>query len=467
MLQPVIICGGEGKRLWPISRKKIPKQFLSFFFGKSLFELTIDRVKKLKNISLPIIVMSKDNENLVRNILKKTNLDCKILLEPEGKGTTAAIYLAAKESDDNDTLLILPSDHFFEDDNLFLKTINYAKNNILTDYWYIFISEPSHISTEYGYVKASKNEGKVYNITIKDVIEFIEKPSFKDAKDMISSGDDFWNSGIFMGNVKMIKKSIYFHSHIIASECEKVFKNRIIDNHNKIINFDSILFSNIISDSIDYVVLEKEEKIKCIQLNTKWSDLGSWDVFLEYIDEKKFKENIVQINGENSIFNLDNRIIGTVGINDLIIIDSKEATLITQKSCSKYLPQLMAAFKKENIHLPEILSFDERPWGRYDVLLNDDILKVKRLTINPKQSISLQFHNKRSEHWVIISGIADVFVDGNLRIMKVGESVDIPKKVPHSLCNNTNEKLIIIEVQMGEYFGEDDIIRLSDPYNRV
>tara|TARA_B110000503_G_scaffold141104_1_gene233693 strand:- start:262 stop:1662 length:1401 start_codon:yes stop_codon:yes gene_type:complete len=466
MLQPVIICGGEGKRLWPISRKKMPKQFLNFFSGKSLFELTLQRIKKIKNARNPIIVLSKNNENLVNNILKNANITCQMLLEPEGKGTAAAIYLAAKESCDNDTLFVLPSDHFIEDDDLFLKTINHIKENILQDYWYTFGIQPSYPSTAYGYIKTASDDESDDNL-IKDVINFTEKPSLKIANSMFVSEGYLWNSGMFLGNVNMIKKTIKYHASNIAFECDKVFKKRKVDLINKTINFDTDLFSNIFSDSIDYAILENESKIKCIKLNIKWSDLGSWDKFLDYIDNDLFKDKIIEINGQNNVINLDNRMIGTVGVENLIIIDTKEATLITKRGFSEYLPQLISAFKEKNINLPEDLSFDERPWGRYDILFQNNFLKVKKLIILPNQSISLQYHNQRSEHWIVVSGLADVYIDGKNSSLKAGQSIDISKKSHHSVSNKTNEKLIIIEVQMGDYFGEDDIIRLNDPYNRV
>ena len=466
MLQPVIICGGEGKRLWPISRKKMPKQFLNFFSGKSLFEITLDRVKHIENARDPLIVISKHNEHLVRNILKKANISCTVILEPEGKGTAAAIYLAAKESNENDTLFILPSDHFIEDEDSFLKTINFTKENINDDYWYVFGIHPSHPSTAYGYIE-TKETDQPEKILIKDVVCFIEKPSLKIAKSMIISGGYLWNSGIFMGKVNMIKNSIKFHASNIAFECDQVFKNKNIDEDNKIINYDTDLFSNIYSNSIDYAILEKESKIKCVELNIKWNDLGSWDNFLDHIDNNLFKDNIIEINGKNNFINLDNRVIGTVGVKDLIIIDTKDSTLITKKGFSEYLPELIALFKEKNINLPEELSFDVRPWGRYDILIESHSLKVKKLIINPKKSISLQYHNRRSEHWVIVSGIADVYLDGKTYFLKVGQSIDIGKKQHHSVYNKTSEELIIIEVQMGDYLGEDDIIRIDDPYNRV
>ncbi len=465
MFQPLILCGGQGKRLWPISRKKMPKQFLNFFSGKSLFHLTLQRVKKIKNARNPIIILSKNNENLVNNILKETNTNCKVILEPESKGTAAAIYLGAKEADDNDILVIFPSDHYIEDDKIFINTINIIKESVLKDYWYVFGIKPSFPSTSYGYIRTANN-GATDNI-IKDVGNFIEKPSLKIANSIFVSKDYLWNSGIFIGNVKMIKNSIKFYASNIAFECDKVFAKRKVDQVNMTINFDSNLFSNIFSDSIDYAILEKESKIKCIELNINWSDLGSWDNFLDHIDSDFSKDNIIEISGKNNFINLDNRIIGAVGVKDLIVIDTKEATLITKKGFSEYLPQLISAFKEKNINLPEELSFDERPWGRYDILFDNNFVKVKKLIIFPNQSISLQYHNNRSEHWIVVSGLANVHLDGKNFFLKAGQSIDIGIKAHHSVSNEKDQKLIIIEVQLGNYLGEDDIIRLNDPYNRV
>ena len=467
MLQPVILCGGEGKRLWPVSRSKKPKQFLEIFNDKCLFELTLERLKNIKDIRPPIIITSKNTEFLVEELIKKVKVDCKIFLEPEGKGTTAAIYLASKEAKKNDTLIILPSDHFIKNNNKFIKLINHVYENLLVDYWYTFMVKPTFASTEYGYIKCSEKKLDLNNKIIKDLINFVEKPSYKIAKQMISSENYFWNSGIFMGNASMIRNSISFHQNEISSICDLVFRERQFNQTSNIINFNPELFSKIISISIDFGVLEKEKKIKCIDLNTEWSDLGTWDSFLNYVDLNKNKNAIIQIDGDNKILNHDNRIIGTVGISDLLIVDTKEATLITKKNCSNELPNLITSLENKNEKLPNSLSYEKRPWGSFDILLDSDNYKVKKLIIEPKQSISLQYHNYRSEHWIVVSGTANIFLDGKNKIMTEGQSIDIPKKSHHYIKNEKDLDLIIIEVQMGEYLGEDDIIRLSDMYNRI
>ena len=464
LLQPVILCGGEGKRLWPVSRPEKPKQFLKMFSGKCLFQITLERLTKISNIRCPIIITSKKSEFLVKDITKKVKLDCKIILEPEGKGTATAIYLAAKLSEKNDTLIIMPSDHYIKNNKNFMHLIQKAHKNLLLEFWYTFMVKPTFVSTEYGYIKCSTTNS---NETVKDLIQFVEKPSYKVAKEMISSKKYYWNSGIFMGNVSTILNSISLHAFRISSICDQIFDTCVFDNINNTVTLNPELFSTIEAESIDFAVLEKENNIKCIELNTEWSDLGSWDSFFKHINFKKNTQNVAQIGGKNTILNLDNRILGIVGLSDLLVVDTKEATLISKKNHSNEIHKLINIFKSKNIDLPRSLSNENRPWGSYNILLEIDNYKVKKLIIDPKQSISLQYHNQRTEHWVVVSGIANVFLDGENRIMTAGNSIDIPKKSHHSVSNNEDVELIIIEVQMGDYLGEDDITRLKDKYGRI
>ena len=378
----------------------------------------------------------------------------------------AAVYLGAKETDENDTLLILPSDHFIGNNQKFIDVINRLRKNILNNFWYVFGVTPSNPSTAYGYIKVIK-DSVVNNLLVHNVLSFEEKPSLKNAKSMLSSGDYLWNAGIFMGQSNMIINSMRRYCKDITIQCDKVFKKRIFNKTDLTINYDINLFAKINFDSVDYAVLEKEKSIKCVKLNTIWDDLGSWENFLNYVDVDDFKNNVVEIDGQNKFFNLDNRIIGTTGVRDLIVIDTKEATLISKKNNSGNIIKLMSALQKKSIEIPSELSFDERPWGKYFILLNEDFIKVKKLVIFPRKSISLQYHNKRSEHWVVVSGVANVMINNKKIVMKAGESIDIPIRAHHYLKNNKNENLVIIEIQMGSYLEEDDIIRLKDPYNRV
>ena len=462
-LQPVIICGGEGKRLWPLSHKMLPKQFLNLFNNKSLFELTIERLQVIKDCNLPIIVVSKYHEFLVINILEKYKQKAKIILEPEGKNTTAAIYLAASYADQDDILLIMPSDHIIPNKRDFSDFISNAKSKLNNEAWMLFGIVPNEPSENFGYLHVEEKEaGKVVQI----VKSFIEKPAIEKAIEMVSSGSYLWNSGIFMVSARKAILSIKIHANEVSKKCEKVLSDAKLTKNNSIVNFDQTLFSFIPNIAIDFSVLEKENKLLCMRFLSQWSDVGSWDKVLQIQEKKKLKQNLLEVDGSNELVTFQNRLIGTVGVSDLIIVDSKDATLITKKNRSSDLYKLTDLINNENNHLKIDKTFEIRPWGSFEVLLNNDICKVKQLNILPQKRLSLQFHKKRSEHWVVISGNAFVYINGKEYNLSEGQSIDIEKEAQHYIANKYETPLVIIEVQMGQYFGEDDITRLDDPYNR-
>jgi len=463
-LRVVILCGGSGTRLWPESRKSFPKQFINLIGSKSLLELTIERILKLKNQAKPIIVCSKNHVYFVKDTLKKYSLDAFIIIEPEGKNTTTAIYLAAKLSNKNDDLLILPSDHYIPETDVFVNDINYILNIKNLDHWVTLGVEPTEPNEAYGYIKVNKmhSENLIY-----DVVKFIEKPPKKIAIKMLSKGGYFWNSGIFMGKASTIIKSIKTYANDIARQSDLVFDKKIISKNNNEISFQPELFNKIKSQSIDYSIMEMEKNIKLYLLNCKWSDVGSWDAIANINNKKTKSINVFEIDSTNNfIRNNNNRLITTIGVNNLIIIDHDDATLIMKRGQSEKVKIILDKLINNNKKQAIEHSFENRPWGRFENLLSTDYCKVKRIHVSPKKRLSLQYHNFRSEHWLVIKGKASVFIDGKYYNLKKGESIDVPNKSHHYIENNTKSSLVIIETQLGTYFGEDDIIRLDDPYER-
>jgi mannose-1-phosphate guanylyltransferase len=462
LIQPIILCGGQGTRLWPLSRKNKPKQFLKIFNKKSLFELTLERVVELKKAVEPIIVTDKAYEFFIKNSLSKMNITAKIILEPEGKNTTSAIYLAAKEMSSNHLMLIMPSDHIIKDKESFITTVNKTSKCLLTNYWITFGIVPNYPSTAYGYIELKK----IKKETLLEVISFKEKPSIAKATEMYLSNNFLWNCGIYMASRNHVLSSIKEHARSVSEICDKVFEKKVTSKKNNSVTYNLVDFEKIPSISIDFSVMEKENKIKCIILNNDWCDVGSWDSALKFVDKEKHKKNIIEINGKNDIFCSKGRMIATIGVNDLIIVDSKDATLISRKDESENVKKVISKIKLQQLNFLEDSLCDERPWGHFEVLLNDVGLKVKKLTVKSKQRISLQYHNQRSEHWFVASGTAHVFLDGRKITLSCGESIDIKKKARHYIENLTQKDLEIIEVQIGDYLGEDDIIRIKDPYER-
>ena len=462
-IKVVILCGGSGSRLWPESRQSLPKQFIPIFEGKSLLDLTIERTLNIKNQKKPIIICNKKHSFLIRNALDKFKLKADVLLEPEGKNTTAAIYLAAKNSSKDDNLLIMPSDHLIPNNKVFIKDINNINNNSSFNHWVTLGIKPTNPSEAYGYIKISKitNENSLLKVT-----HFIEKPTKKNAEKLIKEDNCYWNSGIFYGKSSMILNSIKEHAPNIAIPCDKAFKSRVTIKKTNEVNFSSDLFSEIPSQSIDFSVMELEKNIYLYPMNGKWSDVGSWDAIAEIYKNKNKSKNIIEIDSNNNYVRSQKRVIATIGVKDLIIIDSDNATLITKKNHSEKVKLIVNKLIEKDFPEATEHSFENRPWGKFQNLLNDKNCKVKRIEVTPQKRLSLQYHNFRSEHWLIVKGTATVYLDGKLSKLRAGMSIDIPRKAHHYIHNETNKDLIIIETQLGTYFGEDDIVRLYDPYAR-
>ena len=461
-IKVVILCGGSGSRLWPESRESLPKQFIPIFDGKSLLDLTIERVLKIQDQVRPIIVCNKKHGFLVRNALDNFKLKADIIYEPEGKNTTAAIYLAAKNSFESDNLLIMPSDHLIPDNQKFAEDISNIRKLSDFNHWITLGIKPTKPSEAYGYIKASKiNKNNLLKVS-----EFIEKPNKKIASKLIKDGNYYWNAGIFLGKSSMIIDSIKKYAPNIAEPCDDAFNKQIITKKTNEINFLFETFSKIPSVSIDFSVMEYEKKIFLYPINNEWSDVGSWDSIAEIYKNTSVSNNIFEIDSTNNFVRSEKRVIATIGVKDLIIIDSDNATLIAKKNETEKVKLIVNQLIEKKFSEATEHSFENRPWGKFENLLDSVNCKVKRIEVNPKKRLSLQYHNFRSEHWLVVHGKAHIHLDGKNFILNSGESIDIPVKSHHYIENKSNKKLTIIETQLGSYFGEDDIIRIDDPYSR-
>jgi len=458
----VFLCGGNGTRLWPESRESLPKQFIPLIQGKSLLELTVERVLDLVKKVKPIFVCNKRHGFLVNEIINQYQLEADIILEPEGKNTCAAIYLAAKHSDETDNLLILPSDHLILNNKNFIGDMLSIEKEFNSNHFITLGVRPTKASEAYGYIKIDSDN----NFPPYKVLKFIEKPIKELAYKFISDSNFYWNAGIFFANAKKILSSIKNHAPEIALQCDINYANIVKVGCCNEIQFNPDLFSKIPSKSIDYAVLEHDEEIYLYPLNYEWSDVGSWDSLSMKYGEKLNKDNVVQIDSLNNFIRNDKRIIATIGVEDLIIIDSDDATLISKKEHSEKVKIVVNNLLNHKSNVSKEHTFENRPWGKFENLYQDKNCKVKKLIVLPKKRLSKQYHNFRSEHWFVISGTASIYLDGKNLTLKKGQSIDIPIKSHHFIENRTNNNLIIIETQLGSYFGEDDIIRLDDPYNR-
>ncbi len=460
-IKPIILCGGSGTRLWPQSRKKFPKQFVKLFKDNSLIDLTLKRLSKIKRKSPPLIITNDEYRFYVQDALKKTKMEGSCVLEPFAKNTTAAIYLAAKLSSENEDLLILPSDHFVKDEENFINALIKASKRENKNNWVIFGEKPKYPATGFGYIQLDhkSNDSSFYK-----VLKFEEKPDLKKAHFFINN-NFLWNCGIFMGNKKIIIHSIKKYAPQVAVACDEVLKSKLKKTNSNDVTFDRRIFKKIPSISIDYSVMEKEKKIICYPLDCGWNDIGSWDG-LSKVVKKNSDKKVFQLNSKNNFIKSDERLIATIGIEDLIIIDTKDTTLISKKGESENVKLIVNQISKKNFKEALENKFELRPWGKFENLLETSDCKVKKITVLPKKRLSKQYHNFRSEHWLVVKGIATIYINDEKFILEKGNSIDIKTKDTHYVENASNTDLIIIETQMGTYFGEDDIVRLDDPYER-
>ena len=463
-IKPIILCGGSGQRLWPESRKKLPKQFISLLNDKTLFELTLSRIKFLKNCIQPIIVTNEEYRFYVTNSLKKYAVNAMCINEPSSKNTTAAIYLSAKLSEPNDELLIMPSDHFIREEKLFSKIVAKSYEEKMYDQLIVFGVEPKSPHTGYGYIDVSSNSNN-NQMFLKKVSNFKEKPNSKTAEHFIKKGY-LWNAGIFMCKSKTIIKSINTFAPNISKYCDIAIEKMRYSKDKKNIYFKSKDFEQIPSASIDYSVIEKAKNVFCAPLKVDWSDLGDWDTLSNQLIKNNSNNKIIQIDSQNNFIKSSGRVISTVGIKDTIIVDTNDALLISKRNKTSKVKTVVEKLIENKIFEALENNFELRPWGKFENILETSFYKIKKLTISPKSSISLQFHKFRSEHWFVLEGTATITLNKKEYKLKKGNSIDIPRKAIHRINNKSSKELIIIEIQLGTYFGEDDIIRLDDPYER-
>ena len=469
---PLILCGGSGTRLWPLSRESYPKQFLSLKKedNLSLLQKTIQRIIPLKNIQKPILVCNEQHRFIVSEQMRELNIeDFVILLEPFGRNTAPAITLAALkalELEEDPILLVLSSDHEIQNVKKFLtlleKGIEYTEEDKLVTFGIV----PTSPEIGYGYIKASKPLcNKLEGI---DIESFLEKPDLETAKELIKDNRFTWNSGMFMFKAKEIIKEIDKFSPQILEVCKKTLKKSIIDLDFQRLDKDS--FGKCEEVSIDVAVMEKTSKGVVIPLDVGWSDVGSWEVVWETSKKDKkgnFTEGkVILENSKNSYLRSENRLIVGIDLEDLVVVDTRDAILISKKNSSQKVKNIVNYLKKSKI--PEGHSHTKvyRPWGHYLSVVENNRWQVKLIQVKPGEKLSLQMHHHRSEHWVVVSGTARVEVDNKLEILSENQSIYIPLGSKHRLSNPGKINLTLIEVQSGSYVGEDDIVRFEDKYGR-
>ena len=453
----VILAGGSGSRLWPLSRELYPKQLLNLYAEKSLLQSTFERLNKfIPSNRIISIANTKHNAN-VKMQLGELSENSVILSEPISKNTALAIALSIKyiieNSDKDDIVLVVPSDLLIENDEKFITSVDEAKKLAEQGFIVTFGVKPTYPETGFGYIHSQENK----------VLKFIEKPDQKFAEEYLKDENFFWNSGIFMFKTSTIITEFEHHCPEIAA----LIRN--INCSQKSISFTE--FEKMPNISIDYAIMEKSKNIAMVELKSDWKDLGSWKSIYEVSpkDENNnvFVGHVLDKGSKNSFVYSSSKLVATIGLEDTVVIETEDAILACKKDKTQEVKQIYETLKEQHDGTQKVHKTVYRPWGFYTVIAEGKGFITKIIHVNPGQKLSVQSHNHRSEHWVVLTGMAKVVLESKDYILSSGHSIDIPTKAIHSLQNPFEEDLEIIEVQKGDILSEDDIIRYEDMYGRA
>ena len=457
----LILCGGSGTRLWPISRTLLPKQFVPLFQEQSLFQKTVLRNQPFCEQFL--IVSNQEQYFLALDQMQALNteaslpLNSQFILEPVGRNTAPAIALACMAVDSDAVLFVTPSDHLIKDQVAYEAVVAKAKQLALQNKLVTFGIQPTYPETGFGYIEAQGEE----------VLSFKEKPELAVAESYLEQGNFYWNSGMFCFKAGVFLAELKQHAPEMFNACQTAYQQT---QQETFLRIPLEAMQAIPADSIDYAVMEQSTHVKVVPSDIGWSDLGSF----ESLDHELAKdadgntqvENSLLLNAQNNLIIGDERLISLIDLNDLMVVDTADALLIAPKGSGQKVKIIVEQLKKQGSDLPKIHRTAHRPWGTYTVLESEEKYKIKRIVVKPGKSLSLQKHLHRSEHWVVVSGTATVTVGEKVQLVRPNESTYIPIGEKHRLANDGRLDLVLIEAQVGEYTGEDDIIRFEDKYGR-
>ena len=466
-LTPVILSGGSGTRLWPASRAMYPKQLLPLVDGKTtMLQQTAERLQGMENASADCIVVCNDAHRfLVAEQMRAIGKDAQVILEPEGRNTAPAVALAAflaLQTDGDAVLLVMPADHVIEDVVTFQAAVARGLAAAREDKLVTFGIVPTRPETGYGYVQATPDGDAPVS-----VISFVEKPDRATAEAYVDGGEHFWNSGMFLFKASAYVDALSELAPEMHAACEKAIAG---SSDGDFIRPDAEAFLESPSDSIDYAVMEKTDQAVMIPLDAGWSDIGSWAALHE-VREQDDKGNtvdgdVVMHDCKGMFVQAESRLVTAVGLEDVVIIETKDSTLVASKDKAQDVKALVDKLKADDREETKLHRQVFRPWGSYDSLENAEGFQVKRLIVNPGAILSLQKHARRAEHWVVVRGKAQITLNDDVFDLGVNESTYIAIGDVHRIANPFDEPTHIIEVQCGDYLGEDDIVRLEDNYGR-
>ena len=489
---PVILCGGSGSRLWPLSRAGFPKQFLDLSGsgdGKSLFQQAVARLNQLSSSSTSLgntlVVTNEDHRFLVLDQLREMEgIKATLLLEPTGRNTAPALTLGAlyaSESGANkefDSILVItPADQTIQNAEAFTKALQHCIAAVTEDANKKTIAilgiRPTAPETGYGYIKRSDNKGRFAEYTVE---QFAEKPNLETAMAYLEDGNYCWNSGMFVLRASTWLAALKEFRPDILDATQKAWDQKTEDlaDGTPFVRPDKALFSGIPSDSIDYAVIEKcpgsQYHVKMVELDAGWNDLGAWDAVWQ-VGNKDAEGNVTSgdvllSNSRNSLVHASSRLVSTVGLDNVIVVETADAVLVADRSQSQDVKHIVQQLESQNREEKNLHRKVARPWGWYDSVDEGERFKVKRIQVKPGASLSLQMHHHRAEHWIVVKGIAEITNGDKVITLNENQSTYIPQGQTHRLANPGKTPLEIIEVQSGSYLGEDDIVRFEDTYGR-
>ena len=475
---PVIMAGGSGTRLWPLSRALYPKQFLPLAGDNTMLQATLERLHGLDSKSIessdPIIICNNEHRFIVAEQLRSSGSQAhSIILEPVGRNTAPAIALAALEASkhgEDPILLVLAADHLIQDLDAFHSSISsalsYAEENRLVT----FGIQPNAPETGYGYIHRGVNVTLDRPISSDgfEVNRFVEKPDLETAQQYLETGEYYWNSGMFMFKASRYLEELKAYRPDILEQCELAMKG--VTHDLDFLRLDDEAFMNCADESIDYAVMEKTENAVVVPMDAQWSDVGSWSSLWDVSDKDEqgnaVHGDVISAQTQNSYIYSDGRLVSTLGVDNLVVVETKDAVLVADKDAIQDVKSIVQALKTQGRNEWKNNREVYRPWGIYDSIDQGERYQVKRITVKPGAKLSVQMHYHRAEHWIVVSGTAKVTVADDTFIVSENESTYIPVGVVHALENPGSIPLELIEVQSGSYLGEDDIVRFEDRYGR-
>ena len=466
---PVVLSGGSGTRLWPMSRAALPKQLLPLVSELSMLQETLDRLSSWAEIEAPIVVCGNDHRFMVAEQLRELNITAKsIMLEPIGRNTAPAIAAAAMAlADEPEALmLVLPADHVISNIDAFELAVKRASVAAEAGHLVTFGIQPNSPETGYGYIQSGAAITSADGCF--DVSRFVEKPNLETAESYIKSGDFFWNSGMFLFKPCVFLAELLKFRPQIIQQVQLAIQNSYQDLD--FCRLEENAFSASPSDSIDYAVMELTSLAAVVPVNIGWNDVGSWAALWEVqgrdVDGNSLRGDVFALDVQDSLIRSESRMVAAIGVKDLIIVETSDAILVAHKDCAQEVKKVVDYLKLNGRSEHELHSRIYRPWGWYESIDDGERFQVKRIMVKPGAKLSLQMHHHRAEHWVVVSGTAVVTRDDAEEVLTENQSTYIPIGVKHRLENPGKMPLHLIEVQSGGYLGEDDIVRFEDTYGR-